>query len=55
MIYQAPELKFIMLDQADVIATSGLTDGGANGTSVSYSFGDLKSQLGAIQAQQENN
>ena len=23
MIYQAPELKFIMLDQTDVIATSG--------------------------------
>ena len=32
MIYQAPELKFILLDQTDVIATSGLlsglTDGG---------------------------
>lgn len=28
MIYQAPELKFILLDQTDVIATSGLIDGG---------------------------
>ena len=52
MIYQAPELKFILLDQTDVIATSGLTDGGANGTDVEYSFANLKSQLQGIQGRE---
>ena len=46
MKYQTPELKFDLLEQTDVIATSGesvygITDGGAKGTDVEKRFSDL--------------